>query len=248
MIFFPAIDILGGKAVRLAKGDYDAVTVYNDDPVAQAHLFAEQGATWIHLVDLDGARQGVPVNASLIERIVTQVGIKVEVGGGVRSLETIERLVGLGAARVIVGTKLAKDPAFIASAVAAFGPHLVAGVDARGGEVAIEGWREGVGIPAEELIAELSGRGIRHLVYTDIARDGMQTGVDAETYRRIAHIAGFPVIASGGVGTLEDLCALAALGPDVVEGAITGRALYEGSFTVAEGVIAVQGATEGKRG
>lgn len=241
MIVFPAIDILGGKAVRLAQGDYNRVTVYNEDPVAQAASFAEQGAEWIHVVDLDGARVGVPGNIAIVERIASQVGIPVQTGGGIRTLETMERLAGAGASRMVLGTKLATDHDFVREAVARFGDAVTAGIDARDGQVAVEGWREGTSTPAAELVAELRDLGIRHLVYTDISRDGMQTGVNVEAYEQIAETAGFPVIASGGVSTLDDFAALAALGPDVVEGAITGRALYEGSFKLKHAIRAARG-------
>lgn len=236
MILLPAIDILGGKAVRLAQGSYDAVTVYNEDPAAQALEFKKQGATWVHIVDLDGARTGVPANIETIERIIRTTGLRVEVGGGVRSLETIERLAQAGAARIVLGTKLVTDPDLVREACRRFGGLIVAGVDARDGEVAIEGWREGAGVPAAELVKELKSLGVFHLVYTDIARDGMQTGIDAAAYAAISKSAGFPVTASGGISSLEDLCALARLGTRTVDGAIAGRAIYEGSFTVAEAV------------
>ncbi|MCL1890863.1 MAG: 1-(5-phosphoribosyl)-5-[(5-phosphoribosylamino)methylideneamino]imidazole-4-carboxamide isomerase [Coriobacteriia bacterium] len=236
MYLLPAIDLLDGRAVRLAKGDYNAVTVYNENPVAQAEQFAEQGAEWIHVVDLDGARTGTPHNTALIEAIISATGLNIEVGGGVRSLATIEHLLNAGAKRVVLGTKLIVDPDFAREACKQFGEAICAGVDARGGEVAIEGWREGAGVPAEELVGELASWGIRHLVYTDIARDGMQTGIDALAYEALARRAGFPVIASGGVSTLDDLRALCALPSGCIEGVIAGRALYEGSFTVAEAV------------
>ncbi|MCL2757258.1 MAG: HisA/HisF-related TIM barrel protein, partial [Coriobacteriia bacterium] len=185
MYLLPAIDVLGGKAVRLAKGNYDAVTVYNQDPVAQAQRFVEQGAQWIHVVDLDGARSGIPENSALIAQIIASSGLKVEVGGGVRSFAAIERLLEAGADRVVIGTKLITDPVFAREAAACYGDAICAGVDARNGEVAIQGWRQGAGIPASELVAELASWGIRHLVYTDISRDGMQTGIDAQEYERI---------------------------------------------------------------
>jgi phosphoribosylformimino-5-aminoimidazole carboxamide ribotide isomerase len=234
MIVLPAIDILGGKAVRLAQGDYDRVTVYNDDPLDQAAQFAALGASWVHVVDLDGARDGVPANIAVVERIAHESGLRVEVGGGIRDLETIERLVTAGARRCVIGTKLVTDRAFVREAVVSYGDMIVAGVDARDGYVAIDGWREGTRTPAAELVAELAGLGIRHLVYTDISRDGMQTGVNIEAYRTIAATAGFPVVASGGVATLEDVRALAALGDGVIEGAITGRAIYEGAFALQD--------------
>jgi len=241
MYLLPAIDLLKGKAVRLAKGDYNAVTVYNDDPVAQALDFAVQGVQWIHIVDLDGARSGVPENSSIVEGIIKATGLRIEVGGGVRSLEAVERWVAAGASRVILGTKLITDPEFAREAAARHGEVICAGVDARDGEVAIEGWREGAGVRATELIAELTSWGIRHLVFTDIARDGMQTGIDAQMYASIARTAGFPVIASGGISSLEDLRALAALPDGLIEGAIAGRAIYEGAFTVAEAVALLEG-------
>ena len=241
MIVFPAIDILGGKAVRLAQGDYDRVTVYNENPFVQARHFAEQGAEWVHVVDLDGARDGVPANIAIIERIAHDSGLRVEVGGGIRTLETFARLVDAGAERCVLGTKLATDPGFVRQTVMTFGERVVAGIDARGGMVAVEGWREGTATPADELVGELTALGVRHLVYTDISRDGMQTGINAPAYLRVAATAGFPVVASGGVSTLDDIRALAALGPDVVEGVIAGRAIYEGAFTLAEALAAARG-------
>jgi phosphoribosylformimino-5-aminoimidazole carboxamide ribotide isomerase len=241
VIVFPAIDILGGRAVRLAQGDYDRVTVYNEDPIAQAREFAEEGAEWVHVVDLDGARDGVPGNIAVVERIVREAGIPVQTGGGIRSIETMSRLADAGVARMVLGTKLATDPEFVREAVSQFGDRVVAGIDARDGEVAVEGWREGTSTPATQLVAELRDLGIRHLVYTDIGRDGMQTGVSVDAYEQIAETASFPVIASGGISTLDDFAALAALGPDTVEGAITGRALYEGVFKLKHAIRAARG-------
>ncbi|HJA29116.1 MAG TPA: 1-(5-phosphoribosyl)-5-((5-phosphoribosylamino)methylideneamino)imidazole-4-carboxamide isomerase, partial [Candidatus Olsenella pullicola] len=159
-------------------------------------------------------------------------------GGGVRSMAAVERLVALGVRRVAIGTALVRDPAFAAGAAREFGELVVADVAARGGEVRVNGWREGSALSAEGLVARLAELGYRHLVFTDVARDGMRCGVDAEAYRRLAEVAGFPVVASGGIAGLDDLRALAALGPDVIEGAITGRALYEGSFSLEEALAA----------
>ena len=231
MDILPAIDILGGKAVRLAKGDYNAVTVYNDDPAAQAALFKEQGARWIHVVDLDGARSGVPENIDIIERIIKETGLKIEVGGGIRSLETIDRLAEAGVSRVVLGTTLVTDPEFAKAALAKYPDMLTAGIDAKNGEVAVAGWREGAGVPAEELIAEMGKLGFKHLVYTDISRDGMQTGIDAARYVEVARVFGNPVIASGGVASIEDVRNLASVA-DSIEGVIAGRAVYEGSLNV----------------
>lgn len=245
MIVFPAIDILGGKAVRLSQGDYDRVTVYNDDPVAQARDFAEQGAEWIHVVDLDGARDGVPGNLDVIDRIVHTVGINVEIGGGIRTIDTMLRLYGAGATRLVLGTSLVTDPDFVREAVDTFGEAVVAGVDARDGEVQIAGWREGARVSSHELVAELREFGVRHLVYTDISRDGMQSGINAEAYRAIAAEAGFPVVVSGGVSTIDDVRAAFELGPDVVEGVISGRAIYEGTLSVAEMLALAKGGLAG---
>lgn len=229
MILFPAIDILGGEAVRLAQGSYEDVTSYNPDPVAQAEQFAEAGAEWIHIVDLDGARSGETENDKVIGRILASVDIGIEVGGGIRTLQTIARYVEAGARRLVLGTKLATDPRFVEEAVREFGGYLVAGIDARDGIVKVSGWTEGDGLLADDLIARLGDMGIGHLVYTDIANDGMQTGIDMGRYLEVARIAGFPVVASGGVASIEDIRALAAH-PEAIEGAITGKAVYEGTL------------------
>ena len=238
MIVFPAIDILGGRAVRLAQGDYSRVTVYNEDPVAQARDFVDQGAEWIHVVDLDGARDGVPGNLDTIERIARETGARLEVGGGIRSTETLRRLASAGVERMVLGTKLVTDPGFVREAVRSCGDAIVAGVDARDGMVAVEGWRHGTASSANVLVGELRDLGIRHLVYTDISRDGMQTGINSPVYVGVAVSAGFPVVASGGVSTLDDIRALMQLGSGVVEGVIIGRALYEGAFTLTDALDA----------
>lgn len=234
MILFPAIDLLGGRVVRLAQGDYDRVTVYENDPARAAERFRGAGASWIHVVDLDGARGDASPNEAAIRALCSVEGIGIEVGGGVRSLERIEELVSLGVGRIVLGTRLAKDPEFARQAAVEFGEVLVAGVDARDGMVAVQGWCESAGVTAEELVGGLADMGYRHLVYTDISRDGMRCGIDVEAYRRVAEVAGFPVVASGGVATLRDLAAIRAAGDAVFEGAITGRALYEGEFTVEQ--------------
>lgn len=230
----PAIDILDGNVVRLAQGDYDRVTVYHDNPVDMARELAQAGARWIHVVDLNGARDGAPANLSVLEEIASLGELKIEVGGGVRSEETVKRLLDAGVTRCILGTKLVTDPELTRSLCATYGGGIVAGVDARDGEVSIEGWRQGSGVSAEVLVGELRQWGVAHLVYTDIARDGMQIGINAPAYQRVAETAGFPVIASGGVSTLEDIRELNKLGPSVIEGVIVGRALYENAFTVEE--------------
>ena len=232
MYLLPAIDILGGKAVRLAKGDYNQVTVYNDDPVAQARVFEQTGAQWVHVVDLDGARSGVPENIAIVERIVRETSLSVEIGGGIRSLETLKRLADAGAARMVLGTALVNDPELAHAAIAAVGgDRLTAGIDAKGGEVAVSGWIEGSGVAA----AAMGAAGFKHIVYTDIARDGMQTGIDVQAYVDMANAFGNPVIASGGVASLADIERLAPVA-ESIEGVITGRAVYEGTLDVAAGV------------
>jgi phosphoribosylformimino-5-aminoimidazole carboxamide ribotide isomerase len=233
MELLPAIDILDGKAVRLAKGDYDRVTVYNEDPVAQAQEFEQLGAVWIHVVDLDGARSGMPENSEIIERILRKTLLKVEVGGGVRSIEAIQRLYDAGVERVVLGTGLVTDGDFARDAVGRYGGLLAAGIDARDGEVAIRGWRQGAGVPAEDLVREVAASGFRHLIYTDISRDGMRAGIDASAYAHIAQAFGGPVTASGGVAGMDDLRALAAVASSI-EGVIAGRAVYERTLDVPE--------------
>ena len=238
MILYPAIDLLGGKVVRLRRGKRSDVDIYSDDPVAVARDFAACGATWIHVVDLSAAfeedDEALAANAHAIAGIAALPGIKVDTGGGVRSLERIDALATLGVSRIALGTALVRDPDFARAAAAEFGNLLSADVAANDGRVAVNGWREEASMAADELVGELARMGFRHLVFTDIARDGMRAGVNAQAYRDIARVAGFPVVASGGVATLDDLRALAALGDDVIEGVITGRALYEGAFTLED--------------
>lgn len=243
MYLLPAIDILSGKAVRLAKGDYAQVTVYNDDPIAQARAFEAAGARWLHVVDLDGAKSGAADNIAVVEGILAATDLNVEVGGGVRSIEVIERLVRAGVTRVVLGTALVRDPAFAAEAVNRFGGDaLVAGIDAKDGEVAVSGWCEGSGIAAHDLAARMADMGYRHLVYTDIARDGMQTGLDPQAYVDMARAFGHPVVASGGVASVADIERLAPVASSI-EGVIAGRAIYEGALDVSSGVAACAAAS-----
>ncbi|HAM15229.1 MAG TPA: 1-(5-phosphoribosyl)-5-[(5-phosphoribosylamino)methylideneamino]imidazole-4-carboxamide isomerase [Eggerthellaceae bacterium] len=244
MYVLPAIDILDGKAVRLAKGDYNRVTIYNDDPVEQAKAFEDAGATWLHMVDLDGAKTGNADNIATVERILAATGLKVEIGGGIRSLAVIDRLANAGASRLVLGTALVRDPEFARAAIDRYGDLLAAGIDAREGEVAVAGWREGSGVAAAELASQMSALGYCHLVYTDIARDGMQTGIDEQAYVAMAAAFGHPVVASGGVAGIDDIRRLAAAElahPGSIEGVIAGRALYEGSLDLHEALAACDG-------
>ena len=243
MYLLPAIDILDGKAVRLGQGDYERVTVYNDDPVEQAKIFEDAGAAWLHMVDLDGAKSGNADNIRVVEAIMNATNLKVEVGGGIRSLPVIERLVNAGASRCVLGTALVRDREFAQAAVDRYGDMLAAGIDAKGGEVAVSGWVEGSGVDAFELARQMSAMGYRHLVYTDIARDGMQTGIDERAYVKMASAFGHPVIASGGVAGLDDIVRLAqaeAEAPGSIEGVIAGRAIYEEALIVEEAIAACE--------
>lgn len=235
MYLLPAVDILDGHAVRLSKGDYNAVTTYNADPVAQAQEFEQLGATWLHVVDLNGAKSGIPENAAIIEKILAKTLLKVEVGGGLRSLEACERLYQAGVTRMVLGTALVRDPDFAQAAIEKYGNALAAGIDAKGGEVAVAGWIEGSGVSATDLATRMAKLGYRHLIYTDIARDGMQTGIDSQMYADMAAAFGNPVIASGGVASLADIENLAPVAGSI-EGIIAGRAIYEGSLDLAQGV------------
>jgi phosphoribosylformimino-5-aminoimidazole carboxamide ribotide isomerase len=237
VIIFPAIDILDGKVVRLRQGRLDSVTVYNDDPVDQAKQWAAAGAEWIHVVDLDGAVTGEPVNLPIIERIVDE-GIPVQMGGGIRSMAMLERICNAGVKRAVLGTALITQPSLVAEACERF-EGIVAGVDARDGKVAIQGWREGTEYGVLELIRELEILGVRRLAYTDIARDGLQTGVNYGAYRALASQIDIPIIASGGVCSLDDIIDLLTIGPQV-EGVIIGRSLYEGVFTVEDALAAAR--------
>lgn len=242
MILFPAVDLLSGRVVRLEKGDRSRVTVYSDDPAAMAEQFRDAGASWVHVVDLSAAFEeddaARAANDAAIRAIAAVPGVSLDVGGGVRSLARIEELLDLGVERIALGTPLVKDPELARTAAAQYGPHLVADVAARDGIVRVNGWREGTELRLADLLGTLADWGFGHVVYTDIARDGMQTGVDGDAYRAAAAAAGFPVVASGGVSRLEDVKALTALGPGVIEGVIVGRALYEGTLDLREALVA----------
>jgi phosphoribosylformimino-5-aminoimidazole carboxamide ribotide isomerase len=238
---YPAIDLLGGRCVRLYQGDYDRETVYGDDPVAQAQAFEAEGASWIHVVDLDAARSGEPVNREVVAAIAAGVSVPVQSGGGVRDEAAAEALFDAGVERVVVGTAALEDPAFVRR-LAARRPVAV-GLDARGRDVAVRGWLEGSGQDLLDLAAAFADAGVAALVVTEISRDGTLEGPDVAGLSDVLAATSIPVIASGGVGTLEDLSTLAALesGGRTLSGVIAGRAIYEGAFTVAQGVAACAG-------
>ncbi len=239
MILVPAIDILDGKVVRLSQGNYDQVTVYHSDALAQAFEFEAAGAHRIHVVDLDGARDGVPKNIEIIEQMVSNLNVEVEVGGGIRSMETIERYAAVGVSRIVLGSALVKDRLFALDAAQAYGDMIVAGIDARGGVVATDGWLDSAdGISASDLITDLHDMGISNLIYTDISRDGMRSGIDASAYAKISNAhPDVLVSASGGIGTLEDLQNLRREAPKL-EAVIVGRAIYENAFSVKDAILA----------
>ena len=234
MILFPAIDIRGGKAVRLMQGDYERETSYDDDPVVAARRWVDGGARWLHVVDLDGARAGEPVNLDHVRRIAAAVSVPVQLGGGLRDSKKVEEALSSGVERVVLGTAAVRDPDVAEAIAAAHGDRVVASVDSRSGKVAAEGWTEGTDIATAEVIAELVNRGLRRFVYTPVDVDGLMEGPDLDSLREVAATTDGDVIYSGGVGSLDDLRVLAGLGLDNLEGVIVGRALYEQRFTVAE--------------
>lgn len=228
MLILPAIDILGGRCVRLRQGDYAESTVYSDDPVAVARGFAEAGAEWIHVVDLDGAKAGHPVNLQTVERIARETEAKVELGGGIRTLESAFEVLERGIDRVIFGTRIATDLEFVEKAFRELKHLAVAGVDARDGIVKVSGWTEGDSIDLYQLLTALDRSGVERFIVTDIATDGTLEGPNLPMLERVCKTVGGKVIASGGVGTLEDIRGLSALRLPNLEGVIVGKAIYEG--------------------
>jgi phosphoribosylformimino-5-aminoimidazole carboxamide ribotide isomerase len=232
MLLIPAIDLKDGKCVRLRQGDLSDVTVFSEDPVAMARHWVAQGARRLHLVDLNGARSGRPVNETVIRRIVTAVGedVPVQLGGGIRDLDTIERYIDDGIAYVVIGTAAVKSPGFLQDACSAFGGHVIVSLDARDGKVATDGWSKLTGHDVIDLAKKFEDYGVEAILYTDIGRDGMMTGVNIEATVELARAVKIPVIASGGVSGMADIERLCAVEPDGVEAAILGRSLYEGAI------------------
>jgi phosphoribosylformimino-5-aminoimidazole carboxamide ribotide isomerase len=228
VILFPAIDLKGGQCVRLLKGDMRAATVFNDDPAAQARLFEVQGFRWLHVVDLDGAIAGKAGNAAAVEAILRAVAIPVQLGGGIRDAGSIERWLERGVRRVILGTAALANPALVREACHAYPGSIAVGIDARGGKVAVEGWAKTSDVPALELALRVEDAGVTAIIYTDIDRDGALTGVNVEATAALATRLETPVIASGGVASLNDIRALQRHESDGIEGVICGRALYDG--------------------
>jgi phosphoribosylformimino-5-aminoimidazole carboxamide ribotide isomerase len=231
VLILPAIDLRGGKCVRLRQGDYAQETVFGDDPLRVAQRWVDEGARWLHVVDLDGAKAGRPVNVDSIRRIVQECGVPCQLGGGLRSEEDIAAAMAWGVERVVIGTRALKTPAWFRAVCQRWPGRVVLGIDAKNGKVATEGWLEASAVPALELALECAAWPLAAIVYTDIGRDGMLEGADIQATAALADAVPVPVIASGGVTTLDDIRQLAACG---VAGCIVGRALYEGRLDLKE--------------
>lgn len=235
MLVIPAIDLKDGQCVRLRQGEMDDSTVFSDDPVATAQRWVDAGCRRLHLVDLNGAFAGEPVNGDAVTAIAARFPeLPIQIGGGIRSLETIEYYLKAGVNFAIIGTQAVKEPAFVAEACKAFPGSIIIGLDARDGRVATDGWAEVSSLLATDLARRFANDGVSAIVYTDIARDGMMQGVNVEATVDLAHAGGIPVIASGGITNMRDIRALAAQQGSGIVGAITGRAIYEGSLDLAE--------------
>jgi phosphoribosylformimino-5-aminoimidazole carboxamide ribotide isomerase len=233
MIILPAIDMKDGQCVRLYQGDYDQVTTYNADPAMIAQRWQYAGASWLHLVDLDGAAAGHPVNVESVKRIRASTTLHIDLGGGMRTLEDIGHMLDLGIDRVVLGTVALTDRALLKQALARWGERIVVGLDARNGSIAVSGWRETSQVRATSLAAELCANGVQRFIFTDIARDGTLQGPNIEELKEIQRMVACSLIASGGVSSMNDLHALAGLG---IEGAIVGKALYTGDIDLAQAI------------
>ena len=240
MILYPAIDLKDGHAVRLFKGEMEKATVFNEDPAAQAMEFVVAGCEWLHLVDLNGAFAGEPVNASPVEEILKRTKVPAQLGGGIRDMATIERWLSKGLARVILGTVAVENPALVREAARAFPGRVAVGIDARKGMVATKGWAEETNVTATDLAKSFEDAGVAAIIYTDINRDGAMQGPNIEETAALARAVSIPVIASGGVSSLADLIALRDCGASL-NGAISGRALYDGAIDLAEALAALKG-------
>ncbi|MAY33910.1 MAG: 1-(5-phosphoribosyl)-5-[(5-phosphoribosylamino)methylideneamino]imidazole-4-carboxamide isomerase [Rhodovulum sp.] len=233
MILYPAIDLKDGQCVRLYKGEMDQATVFNDNPAAQAQSFVDAGCEWLHLVDLNGAFAGEPVNAKAVEDILSTTKVPAQLGGGIRDMATIEMWLSKGLQRVILGTVAVENPDLVREAAKAFPGHVAVGIDARDGRVATKGWAEETDVMVTELAKSFEDAGVSAIIYTDINRDGAMQGPNVEATAALANAVSIPVIASGGVSSLDDLRNLKACGAPL-DGAISGRALYDGAIDLAE--------------
>ncbi|MBO9436520.1 1-(5-phosphoribosyl)-5-[(5-phosphoribosylamino)methylideneamino]imidazole-4-carboxamide isomerase [Ruegeria sp. R13_0] len=238
MILYPAIDLKDGNAVRLLRGEMDKATVFNEDPAAQARAFVEAGCEWLHLVDLNGAFAGEPVNAAPVEAILKACNVPAQLGGGIRDMATIETWIEKGLARVILGTVAVENPDLVREAAKAFPGKVAVGIDARNGMVATKGWAEETDVQVTDLARSFEDAGVAAIIYTDINRDGAMQGPNIEATAALAQTVSIPVIASGGVSSLDDLIALRDCGVEL-NGAISGRALYDGAIDLAEAIRAL---------
>jgi phosphoribosylformimino-5-aminoimidazole carboxamide ribotide isomerase len=234
MILFPAIDLKDGKCVRLKHGEMDSATVYNEDPAAQAHAFEADGFEWLHVVDLNGAFEGRPVNGEAVSAILAATRNPVQLGGGIRSLAQVEAWLSKGLARVILGTIAVRDPALVREACRRFPGRIAVGIDARGGKVAVEGWAETSELGTAELAARFADAGVSAIIFTDIDRDGVLSGINWDSTLQLARSTTIPVIASGGLASMADIRRLTQPDAAILEGAISGRALYDGRIDPAE--------------
>lgn len=242
MILFPAIDLKDGQCVRLRLGEMDQATVFNDDPAAQAAAFEAQGFTYLHVVDLNGAFAGKPVNATAVDAILKRVKMPVQLGGGIRDLATIEMWLAKGIRRVILGTVAVRDPALVKEACRLFPGRIAVGIDAKGGKVAVEGWAETSELSAIDLAGRFEDAGVAAIIYTDIERDGVLKGLNLPATAELARATAIPVIASGGLASIDDVKALIRPEYRMLEGAITGRALYDGRIDPAEALAVLAAA------
>ena len=241
MIIFPAIDIRGGKCVRLEEGRFDRETIFAENPLDAARRWVEAGTQWLHIVDLDGARAGKSVNLSVVSEIARTFDVKVQLGGGIRTLETVEAALAAGINRVILGSVAARSPELVEQLCSRYGEKIVIGIDARDGEVAVDGWEKSGLLQVAELAQRMKQVGAKRIIYTDISRDGMLTGVNVESTLQLAKQSGLAVIASGGVKGMGDILALQPLTPAGIEGVIIGKALYTGAIDLADALQVVRG-------
>lgn len=246
MVIFPAIDIRGGKCVRLFKGNFAQETVFSDRPEEMAAKWEAQGGKFLHLVDLDGARAGKSVNLEVIKKIVDTVSIPVELGGGIRTMENIDEVLSLGVQRVILGSVAVSNPALVKEACQKYGDRVVVGIDAKDGIVAVDGWGVSGDVEVTVLAKEMAKAGVKTIIYTDISRDGTLSGVNVEATARLARESGAKVVASGGVKSLEDIRALLPYEKDGIEGVIVGKSIYTGSLDLQEAVALVESVETGE--
>lgn len=246
MVIFPAIDIRGGKCVRLFKGDFAQETVFSDKPEEMAAKWEAKGGKFLHLVDLDGALAGKSVNLDVVKKIVDTVSIPVELGGGIRTMENIDEVLSLGVQRVILGSVAVKNPALVKEACQKYGDRVVVGIDAKDGIVAVDGWGVSGDVEVTVLAKEMAKAGVKTIIYTDISRDGTLSGVNVEATARLARESGIKVVASGGVKSLDDIKALLPCEKDGIEGVIVGKSIYTGSLDLQEAVALVESAGTGE--